>query len=65
MDPLFPPPFSENPKTTTFSVGNPFEQNKFELIYDSLHEIQGRKSSGNEEGDEEENEEFIETEDME
>ena len=48
-------------------MGNPFEQNKFELIYDSLHERKGTKGLINEEGDEneEENEEYIETEDME
>ena len=38
VDPLYPPPYSENPKSTKFAVGNPFEQNKYELIYDSQYE---------------------------
>lgn len=36
IDPIFQPPFNENPKTTKFSAGNTFEQNKFSLVYDSI-----------------------------
>ncbi len=36
IDPIFPPPFSENFRTTKYSPGNAFEQNRFHLVYDSL-----------------------------
>ena len=29
IDPIFPPPYSEVPKSSRFSPGNPFEANKF------------------------------------
>lgn len=38
IDPIFPPPFSDIAKMNKFNPSNSFEQNKFELIYDSLTE---------------------------
>ena len=62
VDPIFPPPLSENPKSTKFSVGNPFEQNKFELVYDELFDRRmGRINEENQmlEDDEMEEEEYL------
>lgn len=45
IDPLFPPPYCENYKISRFSPGNTFQMNKFQLIYDSLEDVNFRDNN--------------------